>query len=312
MKQYFKFIIVTIIMVLIIIPTTVLGIICFPKGTFHSSYQNMIVDKYRILQTTNEPKIIIVSGSSSSFGLDQNMLEEQTGYKVANLGLHAGFGHLFYSELAKENINPGDIVLLGYEYGWEEGFDHLGQDLIMTGIDENIDMYKHIPINHWKDFIGYLFIFAETKATFQEAHGIYSRDAFDDHTCQMTMEREYEMDYENNKELYSEIDLTNVKISDNAITYLKKYKKYVESKGAQIYFVSPPVLKKAIGSDYQEFQNLKLQEEDKIGIPYISNPEDYFFEDELMSNGKYHCSTIGEKVRTELLIDDLKKAHVIP
>ena len=41
------------------------------------------------------------------------------------------------------------------------------------------------------------------------------------------------------------------------------------------------------------------------------NPEDYFFEDELMSNSIYHCSTEGEKIRTELLIEDLKQANVI-
>lgn len=45
---------------------------------------------------------------------------------VANLGLHAGFGHLFYAELAKANINEGDIVLLGYEYGWQGVFQQLG------------------------------------------------------------------------------------------------------------------------------------------------------------------------------------------
>ncbi|SDH59686.1 hypothetical protein SAMN05421493_10279 [Pseudobutyrivibrio sp. 49] len=311
MKDFLKYILIVIVSTAFVFWGVIFAIIVFPRGRFYTSYQNVIVDKYRILQKTEEPKIVVVSGSSSSFGLDQKMLEEESGYKVVNLGLHAGFGHLFYSELSKENINKGDIVLLGYEYGWENGFDSLGQDLIMTGIDDNIDMYKHIPPSHWKDFIGYLFKFAEIKNNYPIQSGIYSREAFDSKTAQMIMDRQYEMDYMNNIDLYGQIDITNAQISESAIDYLKDYKEFVERKGANVYFISPPLLKQAIICDYSEFESLKQQEIEKIGIPYISNPEDYFFEESLMSNAIYHCSTEGEKVRTELLIDDLRRAKVI-
>lgn len=311
MKQYLKFVITVLIMVMTIFEVIVLGILQYPKGVFYSSYQSVISDKYRILQNTNEPKIIVVSGSSSAFGLDQKMLEEETGYRVANLGLHAGFGHLFYSELAKENINAGDIVLLAYEYDWYNGFNGMGQDLIMTGIDNNIDMYKHIPITKWPEFIGYIFKFAEKKNTYNGASGIYSREAFDCKTGQMVMERQYDMNYSEEIEKYGCVDLTDVVISDNAIEYLKDFKSYVESKGADVYFVAPPVLKAAVTCDYSEFDSLRKQEEEQIGIPYISEPTDYFFENELMSNAIYHCSNEGEEARTQLLINDLKRAAVI-
>lgn len=174
MKAYLKFLILTLMIALIVFEIITLGILTLPRGRFHSSYQSMIQDKYRILKETNEPKIIMVSGSSSAFGLDQKMLEDATGYKVANLGLHMGFGYLFYTEMAKVNINAGDIVLVGYEYGWQHGFDWLDQSLIMTGIDDNIEMYTMIPPRKWPDFIGYLFKFAETKRSYTETSGIYS------------------------------------------------------------------------------------------------------------------------------------------
>lgn len=311
MRQYIKYMLSILILTIVIFETIILAILCNPKGVFKTSYQSIIVDKYRILQQTDSPKIIVISGSSSAFGLDQELLEEETGYRVVNLGLHAGFGHLFYSELAKENIQQGDIVLLGYEYGWQNGFNDLGQDLIMTGIDDNIDMYKHIPISHWKDFVGYIFKYAEIKNSYTGASGIYSREAFDAESAQMTMDRQYEMGDPYNSDVYGVIDITGVQISDNTVEYLSKYKEYVESRGANAYFISPPVLKRAIVCDYKEFLSLKQQEIELIGIPYISNPEDYFFEDELMSNSIYHCSTEGEKIRTELLIEDLKQANVI-
>lgn len=125
MRQYIKYMLSILILTIVIFETIILAILCNPKGVFKTSYQSIIVDKYRILQQTDSPKIIVIAGSSSAFGLDQELLEEETGYRVVNLGLHAGFGHLFYSELAKENIQQGDIVLLGYEYGWQNGFNEL-------------------------------------------------------------------------------------------------------------------------------------------------------------------------------------------
>lgn len=179
MKKFILYIFLIIFLTFTIVSSTILGIILFPKNTFHSSYQSLIQDKYNTLIHTNEPKIIIVAGSSSAFGINQYLLEKETGYKVVNLGLHAGFGHLFYSELSKANINPGDIVLLGYEYTWHLGFEYLDLNLITTAIDNRIEMYQYIPKEYWKKFLGYIFKYADLKATFKEQKGIYSREAFD-------------------------------------------------------------------------------------------------------------------------------------
>lgn len=309
MKSYLKFLGLSLAMAFFIFEAVVLGILKYPSNVFHSSYQSVIQDKYKILKETDDPKIIIVSGSSSAFGLDQKMLEEASGYKVANLGLHAGFGHLFYSELAKANINKGDIILLGYEYGWQNnGFEVVDQNLVMSGIDDDIEMYTQLPIKTWPGFIGYIFKYAETKNNYEDATGIYSREAFDEETGQMTMPRDYSMEY---VEDYGTVDLTNVEISASSQEYLKAFKKYVEDRGARVYFVAPPLIEDCIRCDYEEFDKLKELEEKQIGIPYISNPTDYIFPADLMSNAIYHCNSKGEEVRTELLIEDLKRASVI-
>ena len=311
MKQYLKYLITVLIASVVMFEAVVFGILLIPRGVFHSSFQSVVVDKYRILQNTNEPKIIICAGSSASFGLNQEMLAEASGYQVVNLGLHAGFGQMFTVELSKENINPGDIVLLGFEYGWEIGIDNFGQHLIMSGIDDNIDMYKHIPVSQWKDFIGYLFQYAEKKYTYTDVSGLYSREAFNSETAQMTMYRESSMDYDENAARYGNVDLTGVRVSEETCRYLREYKAYVESRGASVYFVSPPVLKKAVVCDYSCFEDIKQQIEEEIGIHYISNPEDYFFEERLMADAIFHCSSEGETVRTQLLIEDLHRAGLI-
>lgn len=310
--KYFKFLCTIILFSVVMIETLVFGIICEPKDVFHDSYQSLIQDKFRILMETNDPKIIIVSGSSSAFGLNQEMLEEASGYKVANLGLHAGFGHLFYSELAKANINSGDIVLLGYEYGWQDptGFNILGTDLIMGGIDDNIEMYKYMPVKKWPAFLGYLLTFADYKNSINNPiTGQYSRSAFDPKTAQMTFVRDYTMEW--SEEVYETIDISNASISEESIAYLTEFKEYVENKGASIYFIAPPLIIDSVVCDYSEFYKLKELEEAEIGIEYISDPIQYLYPSEWMSDAVYHCNSVGEKIRTQMLIEDLKNASII-
>lgn len=310
MKQYLKFVITTLILTFFIFEFLVIGILKYPGNVFYSSYQSLIQDKYRILMETESPKIIVVSGSSSAFGLDQEMLEKACdGYRVVNLGLHAGFGDLFYSELAKANINQGDIVLLGYEYGWQNSIDIKGVDLIMSGIDGNLEMYTRIPVKKWPKFIGGLFMYAEKKNLYEDASGIYSREAFDSQTGQMTMVRDEPMEYD--PSLFGTFNLTNVTIADEVVDYLVDFKEFVEERRANVYFIAPPLVKDAVVSDTSEFIKLKEMEEELIGIPYISDPTEYLFPCEWMSNAMYHCNSKGEKIRTELLIEDLRRASVI-
>jgi len=311
MKRYIKFIFIIILVACMTLGGLFYGIVCCGTGYFYPSYQSVILDKYRILMETNEPKIVLVGGSSLAFGLDQRRLAEATGYKVANLGLHAGFGNLFISELSKANINEGDIVLLGYEHEWqtEDGFNTIGTDLVMSGIDGDIEMYKYIPVRKWPSVFGYLLTYADKKCNYEPEYGQYSRVVFDENDFQMINLREGELIYDFNR--FSGIDISNVTISDKSIKYLKKYKEFVESKGASVYFIAPPMVVGSLRCSESEFTRLKKLEEEQIGIPYISNPVDYIFDSEYMNDSMWHCNTKGEKLRTEMLINDLVNAHVI-
>lgn len=311
MKSYLKFLVSIFLMATFIFELIVLGILKYPKAVFYSSYQSLIQDKYHLLMETNEPKIIIVAGSSAAFGIDQEMLEKASGYKVVNLGLHADFGFFFLSELAKANINEGDIVLLGYEYNWprDYAFTRINENLIMSGIDNDIEIYTKIPANKWSYFIGNIFKYAETKNNYTDATGTYSRESFDGETGQMTLLRDSQIQY--NPEVHSSIELANIAISEESTKYLEDYKNYIENKKAMVYFIAPPVLDESVQNDYAWFDYLKQMEEKTIGIPYISDPKEYIFPRELMFDTIYHCNSKGEDARTELLIKDLERAEII-
>lgn len=128
----------------------------------------------------------------------------------------------------------------------------------------------------------------------------------------MTFMRDYNMsDYRAQIELYGTVDLSNAMLNDVTVEYLKKYKLFVEKKGAVVYFVAPPLLRESVTCGMEVFKNIKTMEEEVIGIPYISNPADYLYPETLMSNSIYHCNNRGEKERTRQLINDLYNAGAI-
>ena len=100
MTKFIKYCIACILSTFLFFEGICLGILLLPSEKYADSYQATIQDKFELLKNTDEPKIIFIAGSSGAFGLDAEALEEVSGYKVVNLGLHAGFGFLFITELA--------------------------------------------------------------------------------------------------------------------------------------------------------------------------------------------------------------------
>ncbi len=281
----------------------------FPANVYASSYQGVIQKKFDYLKNTEEKKIILIGGSNLSFGIDEEKIEEATGYAVANLGLHAGFGSVIPTELAKVNIGQGDIVLLAYEWGWHSNgyFDIFGTDLVMSGFDDRLDMYKLLPAEHYSKLLGYLGDNFKKKLSYTPATGLYSAESFDENGRMILDRPGTWMAYEGNEDTYGRINLGDGNISQHSLDYLKDFKAFVEEKGAKVYFVAPPVYEGAVVSEAEIFSALLQQADEKLGIPYISNPQDYFFPNDYIFDTPYHCTSIGEAHRTQLLIQDLQK-----
>lgn len=62
------------------------------------------------------PRLLLVGGSGTTFGLSARTLEAQTGVRTVNLGTHAGLGADYLLYWAKQTARPDDTVLLILEY----------------------------------------------------------------------------------------------------------------------------------------------------------------------------------------------------
>lgn len=313
MKKFLSFVALTLALAVLMMGGLVWYLICCPADQFADTYQSVLQRKFDRLLEIEEPKIIFVGGSSAGFGLNEALLEEKTGYPVVNLGLHAGFGAVVHTSLSKANINEGDIVLLGYEWGWigENAFRTIGTDLTMSAFDHRLDMYRWIPAEHYDKFLSYLFEHVDAKLNHPHARGVYSSEAFDELGRMIWDRPEATMVYEGNETKFGSINLENAVISQNTIDFLREYKEFVESKGAAVYLVCCPYYEGALRSGPDSTTRIARLAEEQIGIPYISDPTAYCFPLEYMYDTIYHCNNQGEVYRTELLIEDLIRAGII-
>jgi len=284
------------------------------KSGFEDTYQSAIQRKYEKLKSIEGPKIVILGGSNAGFGFDSVLLEEETGYPVANMGLHAGFGTLFNTEIAKRYIGQGDIVILAYEYrvGSKE-FENLGDvNLIMTGIDNKLEMYRELPLKSLPVILGNLLPYLQEKVHRPHTDtGAYSSASFDEFGHMILKRERFVIDYDNNVEKYGTVRGKNLSKPNDQLVYLKEYKKYVEGKGASVYFTAPVLLDKAYKGTAQDLLNYAHEIETITGIPFISDPNDYLFSSDDMFDTVYHCNEKGAKRRTELFLNDLREYGIV-
>lgn len=278
-------------------------------ATFSDTYQSVIYRKYEQLKNTEGPRIIIVGGSNAGFGIDSEYVSQKVGMPVVNMGLHAGFGPLFNTNIVKNHIQEGDIILLAHEYGLSStALEKLGDlDLIMAGIDNHPEIYLDLPLKNYPEILGNLFSFAEYKASKKEsATGVYSSASFDEKGNMILPRASFIIqNYAEKTDVYGQIKGNQLLPTDDNFEYLNNFRKFAEKKGASVYFVAPVLLKDAYVGTEQQLLDYKEGLEERTEIPYISDPNDYLFPSDYMFDTIYHCNEKGEQKRSELLANDI-------
>jgi hypothetical protein len=85
--------------------------------TASSAWVHEIIErKQRAAQSITAPKLVLLGGSSTLFGIKASVLESELGVPVINCGLHAGLGMACILREGKKMLRPGDTVMLFPEY----------------------------------------------------------------------------------------------------------------------------------------------------------------------------------------------------
>lgn len=271
---------------------------------FQESYQNVIVRQYDRYRSLGSGKIVLMGTSALAFGCDMDLLEELTGMPCQILGNHAGMATPYFMELSKCNLQANDIVIIQYS---NYHADDLGTDLLLTGIDDRVDMYRYFRRMDWDDVILGYHNYAVKKFFYwlrggYHASGQYSSSAFDE-KGNMVIERTgclepFPLDREPTR-LDFDFHL-------DYIDYLNQYVEYCHELGAEVYFTVSPVLDEYIV--LTEEQCLEWDESlfALLNGRLISHSFDYVYPRKYMYSLE-HCNTQGAEKRTLQLYQDLQE-----
>lgn len=270
-------------------------------------YTGSILDKMDRLKSINGPKIILTGDSNLAFGINSEAIEKELNMQVVNLGLHGDFDNIFSENMAKENINEGDIIVLSHTKYDTDGLIN-DYSLAWSTIEKHTELYKLIDTKDYKNMFLSMpqYIKDSTikwieKSGNKHPTGQYSRDAFNKYgdVINKTI-------HTKTSELFKQGNITVPKISEETIKRLNNLNDYVKSKGAYLVLAANPIAYGEYTPSKDAYDAFEKQIREQLNFDVISHFSDYFIPYERFLDSKNHLDKEGADIRTKQLIKDLK------
>ena len=273
---------------------------------YTENYQASIIDKVARLESLESPKIILVGNSNLVYGINSELIQEEMGMPVVNLGLHGGLGNMFHEDMAKLNIGEGDIVVVCHtEYA--DGNSLGNPELTWLTIENHRNLWKIIR----PDDVGSLLTGLPSyvlKASYYWVTG----EA--DHTVinynQRVMFNEFGDNIYPREERVFEFGPDVVKvpeINDNFIARINEFYAYCKEKNADLVIAGYPIADGEYTPSKEEYETFGEELEQQLDCEVISDFTDYMFPYDMFFNTYLHLTIEGAEMRSEQLVEDLKQ-----
>ena len=278
---------------------------------YELTMESTLADRYARLLNTDGRRIILVAGSSGSFGLNSPRLARRfPGYEVINFSGSYLFGMVPTLYYVSNNIHPGDVVIFAPEYYRGMYANRLTTELSnWMYLESDYNMLDELN----QQVVGGSILRAFT-AYLDDRRGIYpdkrppdgkayARSAYNEYG-DVVIPRAHRKEVEP----YSpDPELIN---SACVSAYTAAFEAIVE-KGGVCLFSFPPISDGGASLDSQRAPYDAFTERLKeafAGAPVdvISSAADYVFPADVFYDNRYHMTLEGAELRTDQLIADLE------
>lgn len=294
----------SLLMILTLIAGYVLIAFITNKPTKRSNdYMEAIIDKHRRVREIKRPKIILCGGSNLAFGINSQEIQNEFDVPVVNLGLHAGLGLEFMLNELKASMNEGDVVILSIEYFLgDEDYDL--KDYMQKMYPEASHFYSKSIVKDFQQSI------EETRKNLKSfnnrkpidtSFSVYSRAGFN-----MYGDLVSHLQQPPPKEL-RQAKLLNYKYWDG-IEILNDFYKYAQTKNVNVFFAFPNFASSEYKKNQMAINKLYDDIQKNLLIEVINTPEDLVLNDSLFYDTIYHLNSEGRELRTNKLIESIKKS----
>ncbi len=282
----------------------------FLNPDFSTNYLASIELKLDKLKKIDTEKIVIIGGSNVCIGINGETIENELEVPVVNMGLHGSLGPKFWLEYVKDEMNPGDVLIMSPEYPMLSKEKWYGME--GTAVPKTI-LYtpSKLPIL----FSDYQFFKKTTTGIFRTVKAYWENYPFEQNPFlvkQVYDIRSFEKDNfrsvylkGNLKKKYGK-DTYEFDLEQDAWEELKAYKSYFDKENVQFYISPPSVLNESVKKKNAIAYLESFSEQSNV--PVLNNNYEYFFGRNLMFDTNYHLNEEGVVKRTNRLKRDLNQA----
>lgn len=308
-KKFFIGIIIVTFIVSIF--TILLSYLLSNKNIWNDSFPaNVLNEHRRIAENVKSSKILMVSGSSSLFGVDTEKMSKVLNYPVINLSVHAGLGLDYILYDAEKNINNNDIVILPIEYGiyyedklsetrslqiWQNDKEYFDRMLFI----DKIELLYAIPIDLIKKVVGtYIDI------------PIKNEDKLAYITINKNGDTIYNLGTEEKVVRIKEpFNKNKIYLDESTRQTIMDFLNYCKAKNVKVFVTYPPYYYKQ-----KYFDGYNLEQVNKINdfwkeqdVIILGQYTDFIYTDKNdFYDTEYHLNIKGREKRTEKLIELLR------
>ena len=266
----------------------------------NSPYERNVGLSYQKLDSLkNVRKIVIISGSSGSYGTNSKMLSQAFGLPVVNTSTHADIGIRMQFEIYKDFIRKGDIMIFTPEYDNGEGKRRLyGGSTLLRMLSTHVpSAYKKLSLKQC--FFLYKFVGVRNMECLKHigSNKSYSENILNEYG-DIDCEREHQ-------DSLKQFNISG-KVDEDIIQYYKYVKEYCKEKEIELIFLPPTFMHTCYQMNKAQIDSIDecLRQN---GVAYDALPHRYSFPDSLYFDTSYHMTKSGANKRTERIVEDIRR-----
>lgn len=301
-------VIVALLLALLLGLYVVIQAVMLLPNQFDEVYFGELTTKYQRLRNIEDPKVVVIGGSSVAFGVDSAMMEEYLGMPVVNFGLYGPLGTTIMMDLTRGHINEGDIIVLAPETDSQTMSMNFNGEAFWECCDSDYTMLLKVRGEKIGEMLGSFWDYASKKLDFYRygkprPSDVYNSSSFNERGDLIYARTSVVMDDWYDTELI--IDLDADIIEQDFIDYVNEYVAYCEARGAKVYMSYPPMNILAVKQDYSAQLKYSSFLQENFDCQLISNVDEYLLSPGYFYDTNYHVNDNGVVVHTANLIQDL-------
>lgn len=267
----------------------------------------------RLMLSKGEKKLIFFAGCSMAYGLRSDMVAwEFKEYKIFNLGILGGVDAGIQFDCIVRYLEEGDVFVHApeqgspYQFMAERKFD----TRVYSMLEGNYDLLRFTDLTLVEDVFDAFAEYNRSRALMMETDYEADKNVYNEYGDYIVGRIEQRLDKDLPPDDYT--FLVELLTDETMATLCAQYDR-ISEKGVQIYFSFAPINYHGLpqadidAKVWEAFQQRCEEVLNPKGYLVISDAYDYIFRGAYFYDADYHLSDMGAKLRTEKLIEDLKK-----